>query len=266
MERRRKSPAPPPGPESVAGRSVAPRTGRLFVVGTPIGNLEDVTARALSTLREVTVIAAEDTRQTAKLLARYQISTPTVSYHEHSPARRSAELIAQLLAGEDVALVTDAGMPVLSDPGGELVQQAIAAGVSVVPVPGPSALTAAVAVSGISADRFAFEGFLPREGKARRRLLRDMAQERRALVFFEGPHRLGATLADMAAIFGAERPVAICRELTKIHEEVVRTTLGEAASRYAQGGVLGEITLVVGPAPRHGPEPPAGDPMPHELR
>lgn len=229
------------------------------MVGTPIGNLSDITLRALETLSAVCVIAAEDTRQTAKLLARHQISTPTVSYHEHSGARRTADLVERMRSGQDVAIVTDAGMPVLSDPGADLVAAAVAAGITVVPVPGPSALTAAVAVSGIAAERFAFEGFLPREGKGRRRILRDLASERRALVFFEGPHRLGDTLVDMATILGSERPVAICRELTKIHEEIERTTLGEAAERYRDRDVLGEITLVVGASPseRSGRQAPA---------
>ncbi|MBU6428754.1 MAG: 16S rRNA (cytidine(1402)-2'-O)-methyltransferase [Cyanobacteria bacterium REEB65] len=219
--------------------------GTLYIVGTPIGNLSDISLRALETLKTVGLVAAEDTRQTGKLLARYEISVPLVSYHEHSAARREAELLDRLKGGESIALVSDAGMPVLSDPGQDLVQAAAAAGFPVVVIPGPSALTAAVAVSGIAADRFAFEGFLPREGKARRRILRDLATERRALVFYEAPHRLASALNDMATLLGADRPIAVCREMTKLHEEVFRGTLAEAAARYCGQAARGEITLVV---------------------
>lgn len=225
-------------------------SGTLYVVGTPIGNLEDVTPRALAVLTAVAAIAAEDTRQTVKLLNRHQIVTPLVSYHEHNAGRRGPELIARLVEGQDLALVTDAGMPAISDPGQDLVQAAIAAGVAVRVVPGPSAVTAALAVSGVPAERFVFEGFPPREGKARRRLLRDLAAERRAMVFFEGPHRLTRTLVDMAAILGPERTVAVCRELTKIHEEVFRGTLAEAAARFEAVPARGEITIVIGGLPR----------------
>ncbi|MBM3266597.1 MAG: 16S rRNA (cytidine(1402)-2'-O)-methyltransferase [Candidatus Sericytochromatia bacterium] len=219
-------------------------------MGTPIGNLGDLTPRAAEILRSVATVAAEDTRQAAKLLNHLGIRVPTVSYHEHNAGRRQPELLARLERGEHVALVTDAGMPAISDPGSHLVRAAAAAGHPVEVVPGPSALTAALAVSGLEATRFVFEGFPPREGKARRRLFRQLAGEHRAIVFFEGPHRLAATLGDLAAILGADRQVAVCRELTKVHEEVFRATLGDAAAHYATHAARGEITLVVGPAPR----------------
>ncbi len=221
--------------------------GRLYVVGTPIGNLQDITARAAAVLRAVSAVAAEDTRQTAKLLKHLEIRVPMVSYHEHNANRREAELLARLERGEAIALVTDAGMPAISDPGAKLVRAAAAAGHAVEVVPGPSALTAALAASGMDATRFVFEGFPPREGKARRRIFRQLVDERRAIVFFEGPHRLAATLKDLADILGADREVAVCRELTKLHEEVYRATLGEAAAHYAAQPAKGEITIVLGP-------------------
>jgi 16S rRNA (cytidine1402-2'-O)-methyltransferase len=229
--------------------------GRLFIVGTPIGNLGDLTPRAAEILGTVSVVAAEDTRQAAKLLRHLGIRVPTLSYHEHSEARREHELLARLARGERVALVTDAGMPAVSDPGARLVRAAASAGHAIEVVPGPSALTAALALSGLDATRFVFEGFPPREGKARRRLFRQLAGEHRAIVFFEGPHRLAATVKDLADILGPDREVAVCRELTKLHEEVRRATLGEAAAFYAQNPPRGEITLVVGPAPKGSTRP-----------
>ena len=221
------------------------RKGRLYLVGTPIGNLGDITARALEVLRTVDLIAAEDTRQTAKLLNHFELHVPMASYHEHNAARREPELLERLGRGERIALVTDAGMPAISDPGASLVHSAAERGIEVQVVPGPSALTSALALSGLEATRFVFEGFPPREGKARRRLLRQLVGEHRAIVFFEGPHRLGATLRDLAAILGPDRPVAVCRELTKLHEEVFRGTLAEAAAHYAAHPPKGEATLVV---------------------
>lgn len=221
--------------------------GRLYLVGTPIGNLGDISARALETLREVDLVAAEDTRQTAKLLRHFGIRVPTVSYHEHNAARREPELLERLERGDRIALVTDAGMPGISDPGASLVSLAARCGIEVQVIPGASALTAALALSGLDVTRFVFEGFPPREGKARRRIFRQLAQEPRAIVFFEGPHRLVASLRDLAAILGSERPVAVCRELTKMHEQVFRGTLAEAAAHFEANPPRGEVTLVVGP-------------------
>lgn len=223
--------------------------GTLYVCGTPIGNLSDLTLRALETLKAVRVIAAEDTRHAAKLLARFEIATPTVSYHEHNAVAQTPRLISRLQAGEDVALISDAGMPGISDPGEELIRAAIAAQIPVVPVPGPVAAVTGLVVSGLPTARWVFEGFLPREGKARRRLLRTMVAEARTLVFYEGPHRLLDTLQDMAAAFGPGRPVAVARELTKTFEEVVRGTLESAIAHFEAKEPRGEFTLVVGGCP-----------------
>lgn len=223
--------------------------GTLYVCGTPLGNLSDITLRALETLKAVRLIAAEDTRQAAKLLGRYGIETPTVSYHAHNAATQAPRLVARLLSGEDVALVSDAGMPGISDPGEELIRAAIASGVPVVPVPGPVAAVTGLVVSGLPTARWVFEGFLPREGKARRRLLRTLAAEARTLVFYEGPHRLRDTLQDMSQAFGPGRPVAVARELTKAFEEVVRGTLESALVHFTVHEPRGEFTLVVGGCP-----------------
>jgi 16S rRNA (cytidine1402-2'-O)-methyltransferase len=230
--------------------------GTLYVCGTPIGNLGDITLRALETLRGVSVVAAEDTRQTAKLFQRHGLSTPTVPYHEHNAVRETPRLVGRLLKGESVALVSDAGMPGISDPGEALIQAAIAAGIPVVPIPGPVAAISGLVVSGLPTDRWVFEGFLPREGKARRRLLRELASESRTLVFYEAPHRLIDTLTDLSAAFGGDRPVAIARELTKTHEEVFRGSLETAGRHFSAEPPRGEITLVVGGAtPTAKPEP-----------
>lgn len=223
-----------------------PPIGTLYVCGTPIGNLADMTLRALETLKTVSLIAAEDTRQTAKLLDRYAIPTPTVSYHEHNAHSQGPRLIERLLRGEDVALVSDAGMPGISDPGEPLIQDAIRAGVPVVPVPGAVAAVSALVVSGLPTSRWVFEGFLPREGKARRRLLRTLKSEARTLIFYEGPHRLLDTLRDLLDCFGPERPAAVARELTKTHEEVVRGTLADVLAHFNAHEPRGEIVLIVG--------------------
>lgn len=228
-------------------------SGTLYVCGTPIGNLQDLSARALATLREVDLIAAEDTRQTSKLLARHGLSARMVSYHAHNLAKRTPELIDQLKAGKSVALVSDAGMPGISDPGWELIAEAIREQIPLVPVPGPTAFVTGLVVSGLPTDRFVFEGFLPREGKARRRILKTLAPETRTLVFYEAPHRLSDTLSDMQALFGPERPAAVARELTKQHEEIARGSLAELAAWASDHEVLGEIVLIVGGAPE--PEP-----------
>ena len=219
-------------------------TGTLYVVATPIGNLEDVSARALRILREVHVIASEDTRHTRLLLQRYGITTPQVSYHEHNEQTRAQELLRRLQEGTSVALVSDAGTPVLSDPGFTLVRQAVAAGVPIVPVPGASAITAALSVAGLPTDRFVFLGFLPRKAGERRRALVDIARIPWTLVMFEAPHRVVRTLRDLGGVLG-DRQVAVMRELTKKFEEIVRGTVSEVADRMAQPPPRGELTLVV---------------------
>ncbi|MDR5682820.1 MAG: 16S rRNA (cytidine(1402)-2'-O)-methyltransferase [Armatimonadota bacterium] len=218
--------------------------GTLYVVATPIGNLEDITLRALRILKEVDVIAAEDTRHTSKLLAHYDIRKLTVSYHEHNERRRAQELVAQMKAGRSVALVSDAGMPGLSDPGYEIVRRCAAEGIPVVPVPGPSAILAALVASGLPTDRFLFLGFLPRKPGARDRLLEGVAREPGTLVLFEAPQRLVATLRDLHRRLG-DRRVAICRELTKRHEEVFRGTLSQALAHAETNPPRGEITIVL---------------------
>jgi 16S rRNA (cytidine1402-2'-O)-methyltransferase len=218
--------------------------GTLYLVGTPIGNLQDITLRALRTLREVSLIAAEDTRLTGRLLARYEIQTPLVSYHEHNKLEKLEVLLAHL-EGEDLALVSDAGMPGLSDPGFELVRAAITRGVTVVPIPGPSAVVSALVVSGLPTDRFIYLGFLPRRPTARRQLLQDLAQERQTLVAFESPHRLLDALKDIEGIMG-ERPVVVARELTKLHEEIVRGKPADLLDHFTEHRPRGEITLVIG--------------------
>ncbi|MDI7247753.1 MAG: 16S rRNA (cytidine(1402)-2'-O)-methyltransferase [Bacillota bacterium] len=222
-----------------------PARGTLYVCATPIGNLEDITMRALRVLREVDLVAAEDTRHTRKLLAHYDIPAKMVSYHEHNERSRAPEIIEVLLGGGSVALVTDAGTPVVSDPGAHLVGEAVAKGIPVVPVPGASAALAALVVSGFSTDEFTFVGFLPRKGKERREALERLAEEKRVVVLYESPYRVARTLADIAAAIGAERGVAVARELTKVHEEVVRGALGEVAALFAARTVKGEVTIVL---------------------
>jgi 16S rRNA (cytidine1402-2'-O)-methyltransferase len=221
--------------------------GTLYVVATPIGNLEDITLRALRVLREVPLIAAEDTRHTRKLLNHFAIATRAVSYHQHSPAARVEAILAALAAG-DVALVTDAGMPGISDPGQPLVAAVLAAGHAVVPVPGPTAVIAALAASGLPSDQFTFLGFLPRRSTERRQALRDVRALPHTLICYEAPHRLLACLDDLLAVLG-DRPAALARELTKVHEEVQRGSLvllrAEAA---ADGGPRGEYTVLIGGA------------------
>ena len=219
----------------------------LYIVGTPIGNLEDITLRALRTLREVDLIAAEDTRVTRRLLARYDVDTPLVSYHEHSGPGRLRAVLDALREG-DVALVSDAGMPSVNDPGQELAREAAAAGASVVVVPGASAVTAAVAVAGIAAPTWTHLGFLPRRSADRRRLLGSLSQHSSPLVAFETPHRLRAALQDALETLG-DRRAAVCRELTKLHEETFRGTLSEALAHFSQP--RGEFTLVIDGAPEY---------------
>jgi 16S rRNA (cytidine1402-2'-O)-methyltransferase len=225
--------------------------GRLQVIATPIGNLADLSERARVALAEVDVIAAEDTRHTGALLKALGLATPLVSLHEHNESRRVPGLLARLAQGERVALVSDAGTPLLSDPGYELVRAAVTAGVEVSVIPGPSAITAALAIAGLPTDRFCFEGFLPARERERRAVLEALAHERRTLVFFEAPHRIVAALADIAAVLGPEREAVVARELTKAHETIYRGTLSELAARAATEAnfARGEITLVVHGAP-----------------
>lgn len=219
--------------------------GTLFVVATPIGNLEDVTPRALRVLREVALIAAEDTRRTRQLLGHFGIATRTISYHAHNQGRRRDDILAALAAG-DVALVSDAGTPGISDPGTELVAAARAAGYPVSPVAGPSALAAAVSASGLVPGPFLFLGFLPRQGPPRRQALARAIATGVPLVLFEAPPRLAATLADLAATLDPERPAAVLRELTKLHEEIRTGSLRDLATWAAAGQVRGEVVIVVG--------------------
>ncbi len=222
--------------------------GRLTLVGTPIGNLSDFSPRAIEALETCDLIAAEDTRVTLKLLNHFGINKPLVSYFEHNKRERGNMLCDRLLAGENVALVTDAGMPAISDPGEDIVAMCHERGIPVGVVPGPTAMATALAVSGLPTGRFTFEGFLSVNKKERRAHLDSLVHEPRTMVFYEAPHKLLATLGDLLAAFG-DRPVALVRELTKIHEEVVRTTLDEAVARYTADAPRGEFVLVVGGAP-----------------
>jgi 16S rRNA (cytidine1402-2'-O)-methyltransferase len=233
-------------------------TGTLFVVATPIGNLEDITLRGLRVLKEVDVIACEDTRHTRLLLSRHGISTPTLSYHEHNEAARAAQLIARLERGESVALVSDAGMPLLSDPGYPLITSAIAHSIPVIAVPGPSAVTAALAVSGLPADRFLFAGFLPRKAVERRRALEAVSGVPYTLVFFEAPHRITHTLGDLQAVLGNRR-IAVVRELTKRFEEVLRGDIKEVVELIGERPARGEFTIVVDGAAAGAGTPNASD-------
>lgn len=219
--------------------------GILYVCATPIGNLSDVSQRLIDKLKSADLIAAEDTRQTKKLLERYEVTAKMTSYHEHNIKQKTSQIIDEILEGKNVALVSDAGMPGISDPGEELIKEAVAKGVKIVPIPGPSAVVTALAVSGLSTSRFVFEGFLPREGKQRRRILRKLADETRTIVFYESPHRLAKALMDLLEIFG-NRDVCIAREVTKVHEEFFRGTVASAIERFSGKEVLGEITLVIG--------------------
>lgn len=223
-------------------------SGKLYVVGTPIGNLGDFSPRGVETLSSCDFIAAEDTRVTLKLLNHFGIKKPMVSYYEHNRRERGDMITERIIAGESCALVTDAGMPAVSDPGEELVRMCRDAGIDVEAVPGPCAFVTALSVSGMPSGRFTFEGFLSVNKKSRREHLLSLADERRTMIFYEAPHKLPSTLKDMAETFG-NRKTAIIRELTKIHEEVIITTLPEAAERYADGGAKGEFVLIIEGAP-----------------
>lgn len=231
-----------------AAHALAYDEGMILLAATPIGNLGDASPRLRETLANARVIAAEDTRHTLQLLRLLEIDTQAelIALHDHNEHERAAGLVERA-RDEDIVLVSDAGMPTVSDPGFRVVQLAAEAGVQVSVIPGPSAVVTALAVSGLPTDRFTFEGFLPRKGGERTRLLAELANERRTLVFFEAPSRIAAALTDLAQVFGADRPAAVCRELTKLHEEVKRGGLAELAE-WAAAGVRGEIVLVVGGA------------------
>jgi 16S rRNA (cytidine1402-2'-O)-methyltransferase len=236
-------------------------SGKLIVVGTPIGNLSDFSPRAEEALREADFIAAEDTRVTRKLMAHFEIHKPLISYFEHNKYERGKVLCSRMQGGETCALVSDAGMPAISDPGELLVAQCAEQGIPVTVVPGPSAVVSALAVSGLPTGRFTFEGFLSVNKKSRREHLTGLKNEERTMVFYEAPHKLAGTLRDLLDALG-DRRVALVRELTKIHEEVIRTTLSDAAARYADGGAKGEFVLVVEGAKQAVPKPkPAQDAM-----
>lgn len=223
--------------------------GTLYLVPTPIGNLGDISRRTAEILSAADFIAAEDTRVTVKLLNHLGLKKPMAAYHRHNCGTAGPVILRRIQEGERCALVTDAGTPAISDPGEDLVALCAAAGVAVEAIPGPCALTVALSVSGLPTGRFTFEGFLPQNKKNRRAQLDSLADEERTMVFYEAPHKLRATLDDLAAVFGPDRPLAVCRELTKLHEEVLRLTLGEAVERYAAQEPRGEFVLVVGGRP-----------------
>ena len=223
--------------------------GMLYLVPTPIGNLGDISIRCRETLEQADFIAAEDTRVTLKLLNHLGIRKSLVSYYEHNKASKGNVILERILAGETCALVSDAGSPAISDPGEDLVKQCAEAGITVCAIPGPCAVITALSISGQSTGRFCFEGFLSTAKKSRREHLEALADEQRTMVFYEAPHKLLSTLEDMAEVFGPDRPISLCRELTKLHEEVVRTTLGGAIRRYTDNPPKGEFVLVIAGAP-----------------
>ncbi len=223
--------------------------GKLYLVGTPIGNLGDMSPRALRTLEEADFIAAEDTRVTLRLLNHFNIKKPLVSYYEHNAKRSGERILERILAGENCALVTDAGMPSVSDPGEDLAVRCAEAGIEVTAVPGPSAVVTALALSALPSGRFCFEGFLSTSGKSRREHLDSLKGEKRTMIFYEAPHKLLKTLEDLRGAFGGGRRIALCREMTKLHEETVRTTLDGAVAMYAETPPRGEFVLVIEGAP-----------------
>lgn len=224
-------------------------TGTLFVVSTPIGNMGDFSFRAVETLRAVDLVLAEDTRHSGQLLKRYDISAKLLAYHEHNEAKTTPRLVERLLAGESMALITDAGTPILSDPGGRLVAAAIEAGITVAPIPGASALLAALVTSGLPAERFTFFGFLPRSGGDRQSALAELTELDHTAVLYEAPNRVASTLADVEAGGGGDRPVAVAREMTKQFEETRRGTVTELRAYYEEHPPRGEVVIVLGGAP-----------------
>ena len=229
-------------------------SGMLYLVPTPIGNLGDISQRCRATLESADFIAAEDTRVTLKLLNHLGIKKSLVSYYEHNKAFKGDQIVERILNGETCALVSDAGSPAISDPGEDLVKQCAAAGIVVCAIPGPCAAITALSISGQSTGRFCFEGFLSTAKKSRRSHLESLKKETRTMIFYEAPHKLLSTLEDLAEAFGEDRGISLCRELTKLHEEVVRTTLGEAIRKYAENPPKGEFVLVVAGAPEEIPE------------
>ena len=219
--------------------------GMLYLVPTPIGNLSDISIRCRETLEQADFIAAEDTRVSLKLLNHLGIKKPLISYFEHNKAQKGEQIVNRILAGETCALVSDAGSPAISDPGEDLVKQCAAAGITVCAIPGPCAAITALSISGQATGRFCFEGFLSTAKKSRRSHLEALIDEQRTMIFYEAPHKLLNTLTDMASVFGADRPISLCRELTKLHEEVLRTTLGDAIDLYNAQPPKGEFVLVV---------------------
>ena len=222
--------------------------GTLYLVATPIGNLADLSPRAVKVLSEVAFVAAEDTRNTRAMLTHFNIHAELISYHEHNKAARGPEIIARLLSGEACALVTDAGMPAISDPGEDLVRLCAEAGIPVTCIPGGTAAVTALALSALPTGRFAFEGFLPTDKREREARLKALAAEERTTILYEAPHRLRRTLADLLAALGGDRPLAVCRELTKLNEEILRGTVASAAATYAEREPRGEYVLILGGA------------------
>ena len=233
--------------------------GMLYLVPTPIGNLGDISQRCRETLEAADFIAAEDTRVSLKLLNHLGIKKSLVSYYEHNKAFKGDKIVERILAGETCALVSDAGSPAISDPGEDLVKQCAAAGITVCAIPGPCAAITALSISGQATGRFCFEGFLSTSKKSRREHLDSLKKEQRTMIFYEAPHKLVATLEDMAEAFGDNRPVSLCRELTKLHEEVVRTTLGEAVAKYTENAPKGEFVLILAGAEPEDEEVPTQD-------
>ncbi len=228
--------------------------GMLYLVPTPIGNLGDISIRCKQTLEQADFIAAEDTRVTLKLLNHLGIKKSLVSYYEHNKTQKGEQIVERILAGETCALVSDAGSPAISDPGEELVKQCAQAGITVCAIPGPCAVITALSISGQSTGRFCFEGFLSTAKKSRREHLESLKTEKRTMIFYEAPHKLTATLESMSEVFGEGRPISLCRELTKLHEEVIRTTLGDAIAYYQDVAPKGEFVLVVSGAPEEDKE------------
>ena len=248
------------GSSEGARKASEQRAGVLYVVGTPIGNLQDITLRALRTLKEVDLVACEDTRRTQQLLRHYRLSTPTTSYHDHNELTKAPELILHLEQGARIALVSDAGMPGISDPGYRLISLCIRHHVPVIPIPGVSALVAALVVSGLPTDAFRFTGFLPAKRNQRRKALEEYRNERKTLILYEAPHRILETLNDVHQVLG-NRQVAVARELTKVHEEFLRGRCLEVLDQLRQRGqAQGEITLLIG-GPEKQPPPRAGVPL-----
>lgn len=239
--------------------------GMLYLVPTPIGNLGDISVRAKQTLESADFIAAEDTRVSLKLLNHLGIHKPLVSYYEHNKAFRGDKIVDRILAGETCALVSDAGSPAISDPGEDLVRRCAEAGITVCAIPGPCAAITALSISGLPTGRFCFEGFLSMAKKSRREHLDSLRGEKRTMIFYEAPHKLVATLQDMVNTFGADRPVSFCRELTKLHEEVVRTTLGQALEKYTAQAPKGEFVVILAGAPDTPKEAPDEDDVKKRL-